>query len=147
MHRSDQTEHTRLEVLMRALLVELLRLAPNPFKSHKNQPEFTAVDPYYMPDSDYDGIIGDLLLDMLTGGALSLNPYGEIGSAALEYAHERGNAKNRGASLSHAFNDNVVNDNALKAYLSDLPRRKGYEKWLAHYQRKIFALRKKSLGA
>ncbi len=146
MHKSDQTEHTRLEILMRALLVELSKLTSNPLKAQKGQPEFVAVDPYYMPDSDYDSVLGDLLLDIVTGGALSLSPYADMASAALEYAHEKQNLANQKASLSIAFNDNVVNDNAFAAYLKDLPRRKGYEKWLAHYQRKIHAIQKKALG-
>lgn len=44
----------------------------------------------------------------------------------------------RPCTVTASFNNTQLMD----AFLRDLPRRTGIERWLAHYQRKLYAMRK-----
>jgi hypothetical protein len=46
--------------------------------------------------------------------------------------------------IAPAFNLGGLYEIQMKAYLADLPRRNGLERWLAFYKRKLFGMRKRA---
>lgn len=66
-----------------------------------------------------------------------LAPYPVFATANNNFALGQSNVV-RGAFNAYAAQGHA----AMRAYLADLPRRKGLETWIAYYQRKLYALNK-----
>lgn len=48
------------------------------------------------------------------------------------------------AIITGRFNSSAMWNDMMKAYLRDLPRRKGIERWLNEHRRKLYALHKQA---
>ncbi len=48
--------------------------------------------------------------------------------------------------ISSNFNKSMTYSANMKSYLCDLPKRLGLERWIAHYQRKLYAMQKESFA-
>jgi len=138
---------------MRGLMKELEKLAPHP-NHHQTMsgPAFSS-----STGSDSDGMLGSMLLESLIGTAfmsaasdLPQVDYSNLADCASEYMQDRqkpveGYQIGQKNVIAGAFNAQADSTPMMQAYLRDLPRRKGLEKWLAYYQRKLFAMNKHNL--
>ena len=143
MNTKRQTaERKKIEDVIMSLMKELEKMAPHP-----------------------DSVLGRVLLEGFLGAAfikasakklksltqsLSKNFSNIIDPSAdfdfaSKYIQNHYNIKQKKAITTN-FNKNIIWKNMMQAYLSDLPKRLGIERWLAGYQRKIYALQKHQLA-
>lgn len=148
---------------MMGLMKQLEKLAPHPDHPHHSGPLFVHIDSQYEPAAEYDGMLGSLLFESVLGTAFSAAASESLGEwagsfdwsntveAVSEYIQDRPANNNyalgRKNAISGAFNHSVARQAMMDAFLRDLPRRMGIERWLADYQRKLYALRKHAPAA
>ncbi len=144
MNTKRQTaERKKIEDVIMSLMKELEKMAPHP-----------------------DSVLGRVLLEGFLGAAfikasakklksltqsLSKNFSNIIDPSAdfdfaSKYIKNQNNQKHCNKAITTNFNTNILWKNMMQAYLSDLPKRLGIERWLADYQRKIYALQKHQLA-
>lgn len=140
---------------MRGLMQQLAMLAPHPDRPEHQGPLFVSIDPAYRPAAEYEGVLGSMLLDCGLGSAFAQAantnmPSGfdvsRAADAASEFIRDRapGNrfTLGRRGSMTRSFNATQARDARMEAFLKDLPRRLGIERWLADYQRRLYAMRR-----
>lgn len=157
---NDQVSN--IEGKMMGLVQQLEKLAPHPSRPDHKGPLFVQVDSAAKPSSDYDGMMGQMIFESMLGTAFASavsETFGEIAAsadwsntadAASAYIQDRSHHASsyqigQRHTISGGFNTMAANDDLMAAYLKDLPRRMGLERWLAHYQRKLFSLRKQAM--
>lgn len=145
---------------MMDLVKQLSQLAPHPSRPDYHGPLFVSIDPSIKPAADYDGMLGSMILESVLGTAFSQAASSAFGGLAgsfdwsnaaefgSQYMQDRCANNNfqigqRGA-ISGNFNDTALRAEMMQEFTRDLPRRMGLERWLALYQRKLFALRKQA---
>ncbi len=157
MDFNTQTQVSNLESKMMGLVKQLEKLAPHPSRPEHHGPVFVNIAA--PSSSEHDGMLGSMILESMLGTAFMSAVNDSFGTAAASvdwsnaaeaastYWQDRqskpANSYTLGQKQSISGQFNAISDEALmQAYLRDLPRRLGLERWLAHYQRKIHALRK-----
>lgn len=144
----------QIERSMSGLMAQLSKLAPHPDRPDYTGPQFVKIDSQYAPDAEYDGMLGSMMMESILGGSFMSAAGGidwsQVADMAGEALKDRAPANASGTSyklgqrgsISGGFNQACKRDALMKAYKRDLPERLALERWLAHYQRKIYALRK-----
>lgn len=151
-------EQKNIEGIMMGLMKQLEKLAPHPDHPEHRGPLFVQIDPQYKPASEHDGMLGSMVLESMLGTAFMQAASDSLGGwtrnvdwsnaaeAASDYIKDRPANNNyrlgQKNAIAGGFNAQAARQNMMDAYLRDLPQRLGIERWLAHYQRKVYALKK-----
>ena len=149
-------EKKNIEGVMMGLMRELEKLAPHPDHPENQGPLFVRVGSQYETPAEYEGLLGSVIMESFLGTAFADAASAQPGSwtqvfSSLEfsdtadvvgqYNEERYNIGQKKA-ISAQFNKNSIWQHMMGAYLRDLPKRLGIERWIAEYQRKLYALPK-----
>lgn len=156
-------EQKNIEAMMMDVMKQLQKLAPHPDRPEYRGPLFVSLDSSHTPAAEYDGMLGSLMLESVLGAAFSQAVSDNFGSwagqidwsntadCASQYWQERHANSNYTLGsrkvIAGDFNRSALRKHMMQAYLHDLPRRMGLERFLAAYQRKLFALRKQAPAA
>ncbi|MCB1531710.1 MAG: hypothetical protein KDJ35_02460 [Alphaproteobacteria bacterium] len=141
----------QIEGVLFSAMKALSTLAPHPDKPHQSGPLFIQADSAYKPAAEYDGMLGSLLIESTLGGAFGSAAAGigwnDILECVSDFMQDRQSAPaaykvGQSRALCSTFNTNSDTSALLAAYMRDLPRRLGMERWVADYQRKLYALQK-----
>ncbi len=157
----NQIKQKNIEGAMMGLMKELEKLAPHPDRPDETGPQFVNIDSQHKPAAEYEGMLGSMVLESFLGTAFADAVSAQLGScsqtffnqvdlsmmaeAVSEYSQDRANASyNLGQkkAISAQFNKRALWQQMMDAYLKDLPKRLGIERFLADYQRKLYALHK-----
>lgn len=150
MQNNFPLEAQEIERMMFSLMAELQHLAPHPDYPDYSGPLFVRIDGAYAPSAEYDSMAGSMIMDSLLGASFAsaagqtvshianaIN-WSNVAESASAYWCDRSTAKSRPCTGFNAAARKVTMD----AFLADLPRRLGIERWIAEYQRKLYGLRK-----
>lgn len=160
----EDKQRETLEGVINGLTGRLKRLAPHPSRPGYRGPLFIANHPSFKPVAEYDGMLGSMMLESLIGSAFAQAASDTFGdwcenidaTAALECystyitdiedrtceaaAHGQGTlARLSGKSIAGAFNLRSHLDEAMQAFLDDLPERLEIERDLAWCARRLGA--------
>ena len=142
-----------IEGKMMGLMKELSKLAPHPNKPEHKGPLFVQISSEHEPPAEYEGMLGSMMMETVLStafsGATSNSENGlditNLMDAASEYITDRAPRSyvlGKKGSIMQNFNSSAQRAILMKAFIHDLPARLGLEKWLAYYQRRLYALRK-----
>lgn len=142
----------QVEGVLFAVMKSLHKLAPNPEKPNHNGALFIQTDSSFEPPAEYEGMLGSLLIEGGLGSAFASASSGigwdNIIDGISEFIQDRAPAQpyriGTRRAISNSFNTQSSNPTLMAAYLRDLPRRLGMERWVADYQRKFYALQKRA---
>ena len=154
-------EEKNIEGIMIDLMKQLSQLAPHPDRPDHKGPLFISIDPSLKPAAEYDGMLGSMVLEGLLGTAFSEAASASIGGwstqfdwsnaaeCASQFMQDRQPANSnfqigQRNAISGAFNESVTRGHLMEAFMRDLPRRMGLERFLAYYQRRLYGMRKQA---
>lgn len=150
VNQQTESQIKQVEGVLFAAMKALHTMAPHPDKPKQEGALFIQADSAYEPPAEYDGMLGSMMVEGMLGGAFGAAAGGvgwdEIAEFASTFVQDRSEKPAykvaSGNALSGTFNSTSSNPAMMAAYLRDLPKRLGMERWVADHQRKLYALRK-----
>ena len=151
LQQTPELQEKAILTQIQNLIQRIALCAPHPYRPDDHGPQFLPKNDLYTLPDDHDSLLGECLLEHMIGLDFwhAANDVLEAGSNILQDRTTKTPSRPVHLGQTNAirgrFNSNsnaASRENAMKHYLSDLPRRKSLETWLAHYTRRLYALRK-----
>lgn len=157
MHVDTTGLEKAIEGKMMGLMKELSQLAPHPNQPEYSGPVFVQIASEHTPPAEYESMLGAMVMEGILGSVFTSaasNSSSNIDATNLadmasEYIADRApKSYDLGAkgTIFKGFNAAAKREILMNAFLKDLPARLGLERWLAYYQRRLYALRKEHRG-